>query len=935
MNDKNRTKAQLLEEVIALRQRVAELEAAEVERKRMEAALRESEERYRTLLQKIRTAVVVHAADTRIVTSNPTAQELLGLTEDQMLGKTAIDLAWKFFREDGTVMPLEEYPVNQVLAAQQPLRDVITGVHRLATQDTVWVLVNADPAFDEKGTISQVIVTFVDITERKRTEKALTDMKALLEAAFEQTPIPMVLVSYPDMIIRIANSAGLEFLGVQDEPSYIGQSLFEFHQTWKDFDSQGNPMTIAQMPLALALQGITTKNKEFYVVRKDGAQRWELVSGAPIYNQCGEQIAAYIVFPDITDRKRAEETLRKREQEFKTLVENTPDVIARFDRAYRHIYVNPVVEKEFGSPPEKLLGKTHRELGQLPEMADRSERIIRQVFESGQEIVFELSVPTPAGVKYYLSRGVPEFAEDGSVATTLFIHRNITQRKKVEEALRETEERYRIITENIRDTVWLMDLNFRTTWISPSVVRTRGFTLEELANMPLEQHLTPDSLKLAQSVIASNMTPDRLADRSQEITLAVEFEFYRKDGSTFWGDTVVTILRDSAGSPYGFLCVGRDITERKRTEELLQQKTDELDRFFNLDLDLLCIADTDGYFHRLNLAWETTLGYTRAELKAKRFLDFVHPDDVASTLKALAQLSAQQTVMNFVNRYRCQDGTYRWIEWRSAPAGKMIYAAARDITERKQAEAEIRQLNVELEARVQQRTAELETANKELRDFVSIISHDLKTPLRGISQLAYWLVTDYAEAFDADGKEKVTLLINRVKRMNTMLEGILNYAKIGRIPVQENQFDLHRLVQDIIQEFAPPSEIQILIETPLPMIIGDPDWMTAVFTNLLENAIKFMDKPQGLVTIGCVDEETHWTFRVSDNGPGIAAQYHQKIFQMFQTLAAHDEHEDTGIGLALVKRIVEFYGGKIWVESTPGKGSTFFFTLPRTGRRQL
>jgi len=273
--------------------------------------------------------------------------------------------------------------------------------------------------------------------ERKQAEKALADIKALLEAAFEQTPIPMVLVSYPDMTIKIVNSACLEFLGIQDEPSYVGQSLFEFHQTWKDFDSQGNPMTIDQMPLALALQGVTTRNKEFSVVRKDGTQRWELVSGAPIYNQSGEQIAAYIVFPDITDRKRAEEMLHKREQEFKTLVEHTPDMIARFDRQYRHIYVNPAVEKELGDSPQVVLGKTHRELGQPPEMADRSESILRQVFEAGQEIVFELSVPTPTGVKYYLSRGVPEFAEDGSVATALFIHRNITERKRTEELLQQ------------------------------------------------------------------------------------------------------------------------------------------------------------------------------------------------------------------------------------------------------------------------------------------------------------------------------------------------------------------------------------------------------------------------------------------------------------------------------------------------------------------
>lgn len=138
---------------------------------------------------------------------------------------------------------------------------------------------------------------------------------------------------------------------------------------------------------------------------------------------------------ELAERKRAEENLHKREQEYKTLVENTPDVIACFDRQCRHTYVNPIVEKEFGISPEKLLGKSHRELGQSPEMADWSESMIRQVFETGHEVVFELTSPAPTGNKYYLSRGVPEFAEDGSVRSALFIHRNITERKQTENAL--------------------------------------------------------------------------------------------------------------------------------------------------------------------------------------------------------------------------------------------------------------------------------------------------------------------------------------------------------------------------------------------------------------------------------------------------------------------------------------------------------------------
>lgn len=157
-----------------------------------------------------------------------------------------------------------------------------------------------------------------------------------------------------------------------------------------------------------------------------------------------------------------------------------------------------------------------------------------------------------------------------------------------------------------------------------------------------------------------------------------------------------------------------ELIDRRQAEAALQQKTAELDRFFSVALDLLCIADTDARFIRLNMAWEAALGYTIDELMAERFLDLVHPDDLSPTLQAIATLSSQREVTDFVNRYRCRDGSYRFLEWRAAPAGRMIYAAARDITERIRTEEELHRLNVELEQRVQDRTAELKEKNAEL-----------------------------------------------------------------------------------------------------------------------------------------------------------------------------------------------------------------------------
>ncbi len=287
-----------------------------------------------------------------------------------------------------------------------------------------------------------------------------------------------------------------------------------------------------------------------------------------------------------------------------------------------------------------------------------------------------------------------------------------------------------------------------------------------------------------------------------------------------------------------------------------------------------------------------------------------------------------------------EDGNARQIEIHCYPIfdseGNVVQVIeyCLDITERKKAEQEIRKLNQELEQRVTERTAqleiankELETINKELKDFAYVVSHDLKAPLRGISQLADWISQDYTDVFDEAGKEKIRLLINRVKRTHGLIDGILQYSRAGRIREEVANVNLTAIVRKVIKTLSAPDHIKVTIENDLPLIAGGKIQFEQVFQNLLNNAIKFMDKPRGEVRIGYLDEGDRWKFSVADNGPGIVEKYHEKIFQIFQTLRPRDELESTGIGLTVVKKIIESYGGKVWMESRIGQGSTFFFTL--------
>ena len=229
--------------------------------------------------------------------------------------------------------------------------------------------------------------------------------------------------------------------------------------------------------------------------------------------------------------------------------------------------------------------------------------------------------------------------------------------------------------------------------------------------------------------------------------------------------------------------------------------------------------------------------------------------------------------------------------------------------------------------------------NEELSHFAYVVSHDLKAPLRGIKMLAEWLSTDCRDQLGDEARENLDLLQNRVDRMHNLIDGILQYSRIGRITEDVVSVDLNALLPEIIDAIAPPAHIAVRVEGRLPVIECEKTRITQVFQNLLTNAVKYMDKPAGEVVVACSEDADAWTFSVSDNGPGIEEKYFDRIFKIFQTLVSRDEYESTGVGLALVKKIVEQYGGRVWLASEVGKGTTFFFTFPtdkqRTHREKL
>jgi two-component system sensor kinase FixL len=225
--------------------------------------------------------------------------------------------------------------------------------------------------------------------------------------------------------------------------------------------------------------------------------------------------------------------------------------------------------------------------------------------------------------------------------------------------------------------------------------------------------------------------------------------------------------------------------------------------------------------------------------------------------------------------------------------------------------------------------AALKKANTELADFAYIVSHDLKAPLRAISSLAGWLAEDYADKIDDRGREQIGLLLKRTKRMHNLIEGILAYSRLGRVKPVLAEVDSHETARQVIESLAPPGSISVGIEGHLPAVVYDRTHLEQLIQNLCSNAIKHLGKPAGRVTISCAEIPGFWEFCVRDDGAGIDPSHFDRIFKIFQTLKPRDEVESTGIGLTIVKKTVELYGGRVRVESAPDRGAAFFFTVPK------
>ena len=349
-------------------------------------------------------------------------------------------------------------------------------------------------------------------------------------------------------------------------------------------------------------------------------------------------------------------------------------------------------------------------------------------------------------------------------------------------------------------------------------------------------------------------------------------------------------------------------------------------------------ASLDGKLLLVNQKLCEILGYSRQELIEKKFQEITFPEDLGSELELLSQLLAGEIENYHVEkRYIGQDGELVWGNLtvsllREQNGNQFLMGVVEDIRKRKQAEESLRLRAVELNWTAQtlaKTTSSLRKRNLELDQFAYVVSHDLKAPLRAIANLSSWIEEDLSDSMTEDTLHQMNLLRGRVHRMEALIEGLLQYSRIGRMQLASETVKIEELLAEIIDSLAPPSGLEVKVEPGMPTFVTERLPLQQVFANLISNAIKHNRCESGYVKISVKELEDFYEFFVTDNGPGIAPQYHDKVFVIFQTLEARDKVENTGIGLSLVKKIVEGQGGSISLESAEGEGATFGFTWPK------
>ena len=787
-----------------------------------------------------------------------------------------------------------------------------------------WVDTTIVPFLNEGGKPRQYVAIRADITERKRTEDQLkTSFKEVgdLKAALDEHAIVAITDSHGkityvnDKFCTISKYSREELLGQDHRIINSGHHPKEFiRELWTTITS------------GKVWKG-EIKNKA-----KDGSFYWVDTTIVPFLNERGKPRQYVAIRADITERKRIEEQLRaslKQVGDLETALDEHA-IVAITDPQGRITYVNDKFCAISKYSREELLGQDHRIINSGFHPAE----FIRDLWTTiahGKVWHGEIKNKAKDGTFYWVDTTiVPFLDEQGKPRQYVAIRADITERKRVEGQLRASLNEVNDLKAALDEhaIVAMTDPQGRITFVNDKFCAISKYAREELLG---QDH----------RIINSGHHPTEfIRDLWTTITHGKvwkgEIKNKAKDGSFYWVDTTIVPFLNEHGKPRQYVAIRADITERKRAEGAFRESEELFSKAFRLSPDCVVIVRmSDRTVIRANDALCRLWGSTPEDVIGKPSREYSTWLTEGEQHLFMRTLDENGECLNYETVLRMADGrllsfniSSRMITFNEESC---VLSVMRDVTERKQAEEEIRRLNAELEQRVIERTSQLEAANQELEAFSYSVSHDLRAPLRGVDGYVRMLKEDCADRLDAEGNRLLNVVSSEAKRMGQLIDDLLAFSRLGRAQMKSATIDMTALARAVFENLirdAPESAPRFELK-PLPVAQGDLSMLRQVFVNLIGNAVKFTrHQPAPVVEVGGSSGEGEMTYYAKDNGVGFNEKYRDKLFGVFQRLHSEAEFEGTGVGLALVQRVIHRHGGKVWAESKPNQGATFYFTLP-------
>ncbi|MGR8934718.1 MAG: PAS domain S-box protein [Gammaproteobacteria bacterium] len=747
--------------------------------------------------------------------------------------------------------------------------------------------------------------------ERKRMESALLESERRFRGLVE---------NWPDEIARFDRNCRLVYINPYLETS-LGLSRRLIGLTPSEAFPDAKEIAFYESKLREVLAEGNILDFEMGWQSPSLQPQYRLLKLVPERGENGMVLGVFAIARDVTELKRAEDELRRKEREFRSVIENSPDYIARMDHDCRYLYVNPSLERFTGNSLGQLLGKRPSDVWP-DKAAQHFEAVVKSVLQSGVADEFEFFVDLPQlsySPPYHHVRLVPEYDADGNVESLICIGRDITPLKNADRQLR-------TLVENFPDMIARFDRQCRHIYVNPHVVNNFGLPKEYFLGKTVQEIL-----------LAHTDRHDTLVDlirKAFEEGLPNNCEMtWQMPGGERCFDIRHIPEQDENGQIVSVIGIARDITERKRAEQVQMHYA----AIVESSDDAIIGKNLQGIISSWNKGAERIFGYTQQEALGRSVTLLIPRELMGEEELILTEIVNGRAVKHYETKRRRKDGQIIDISVTVSPlrdiAGNIVGASkiARDITVRKQAEFELQRYHERLEDLVAARTAALEETNRELEAFSYSVSHDLRTPLRAINGFSRMLAKKYAAALDEEGQRLIRVVRDNSTRMAQLIDDILAFSRCGRLDLRVLPVDMTKLVEAVWLDLEPARnnrDIRFDIK-PLPAAYGDPSLLRQVWSNLLSNAVKFTQRRKTAhIEVGGSTSGAELSYYVKDNGAGFDPAYTHKLFGVFQRLHGIEEFEGTGIGLAIVKRIVTRHGGCVSAEGQPDEGAVIRFTLP-------